>query len=234
MKVLYIGNDSRTLEIATLALRLRWPSVVIADASTAAEGLEQLAAEIPDITLLRPDVVDMRLSQVLDEVRRFTNVPLIVFGTEDTDIEAITALEKGADDYIRLPRPLTELVARIWALIRRSGSRTTALEESPMGSGSLFINPGTYEAFLGNQHIKLTTTEFKLLHLLLKNRSTVVTHETFGRFIWGDEAVTSDLSKKYVQRLRRKLGDDAQNPSWIASVRGVGYRFVGPPDTRSH
>jgi len=76
--------------------------------------------------------------------------------------------------------------------------------------------------------VVLTSTEFRLLHLLVKNRGTVVAHQTLERALWGGYMDSSKLVKKYVQRLRRKLGDHAREPVWIASVHGVGYRFIGP------
>jgi DNA-binding response OmpR family regulator len=101
--------------------------------------------------------------------------------------------------------------------------------EGPLSSGKLFINPATYEVYLGEERVTLTSTEFRLLHLLVKNRGMVVAHQTLERALWGEDVDSSRLVKKYVQRLRRKLGDDAREPQWIASVHGVGYRFIGPP-----
>ena len=77
----------------------------------------------------------------------------------------------------------------------------------------------------------LTFTEFRPLHLLLRNRGIVVSHETLGRTLWGDEVYSSGLVKKYVQRLRRKLGDTAQEPCWIVSIHGTGYRFISPSES---
>jgi DNA-binding response OmpR family regulator len=92
----------------------------------------------------------------------------------------------------------------------------------------LLVNPATYEAFLGGERLTLTTTEFRLLYLLLKNWGIVVSRATLERTVWGEQVDSYGLVKKYVQRLRHKLGDDAREPFWIASVHGVGYRFIGP------
>ncbi len=114
--------------------------------------------------------------------------------------------------------------------MRRTGARARREEERPLRSGQLLVNPTTYEVFLGDRRVALTSTEFRLLHLLLKNRGIVVSHETLGRTLWGEEVDSSELVKKYVQRLRRKLGDTAQQPRWIVSIHGTGYRFVGPTE----
>ncbi len=229
MKAVYIGVDVRTSEIATLAVHLRWPDVTLQIATSAGEGMELIERELPDVVLLHPDFTDMTLGKAIQEIRRFSNVPMLVLGREGDEMEVVTSLESGADDYVRLPCDLTEIMVRIWALLRRMGIRPSHESEGPIVSGRLFINPATYEVFLADQRVTLTSTEFRLLHLLVKNRGTVVAHQTLERALWGEHVDSSRLVKKFVQRLRRKLADDAREPSWIASVHGVGYRFIGPP-----
>jgi two-component system KDP operon response regulator KdpE len=228
MKAVFIGANARTAEIATLSVHLRWPDVTPMIATTAARGLELVEQESPDVVLIHPDFTDLTLTKIIQGLRCFSNVPLLVLGHQGDEMEVVSALETGADDYVRLPCDLTEMMTRIWALLRRVGIRPSHESESPLLSGSLFINPATYEVFLGGQRITLTSTEFRLLHLLVRNRGTVVAHQTLERALWGDQIDSSGLVKKYVQRLRRKLSDDAREPRWIASVHGVGYRFIGP------
>jgi DNA-binding response OmpR family regulator len=95
-------------------------------------------------------------------------------------------------------------------------------------SGRLLVNPATYEAFLGREQLALTTTEFRLLYLLVKNWGIVVARQTLERTLWGEQTDSYGLVKRYVQRLRHKLGDDAHEPRWVASIHGVGYQFIGP------
>jgi DNA-binding response OmpR family regulator len=227
MKAVYIGVDTRTAEVATLAVHLRWPDVTPLFAATASEGLELVERELPDVVLLHPDFNDLTLGRTIQELRRFTNVPLLVLGHRGDEMEVVTSLELGADDYVRLPCDLTEIMVRIWALLRRVGIRPTHESEGPLSSGRLFINPATYEVFLGEQRVTLTSTEFRLLHLLVKNWGMVVAHQMLERALWGEHVDSSRLVKKYVQRLRRKLGDDARGPVWIASVHGVGTGSLG-------
>jgi DNA-binding response OmpR family regulator len=232
MKVVYVGRDVRTLEIATLAVHLRWPDVTPVIATSAGKGLEVIEREMPDVVLLHPDFNDLTLGKAIQELRRFSSVPLLVMGREGDEMEVVTSLELGADDYVRLPCDLTEIMVRIWALLRRVGIRPAHESEGPLSSGRLFINPATYEVFLGERRVTLTSTEFRLLHLLVKNRGTVVAHQTLEGALWGEQVDSSRVAKKYVQRLRRKLGDDAREPKWIASVYGIGYQFIGPPLNR--
>jgi DNA-binding response OmpR family regulator len=211
-----------------LSIRLRWPDATLFYAATGAEGLELVEREWPDLVLLHPDFADMSLTTVIHDLRGFSNVPLLVLGLQGDEMEVISSLEVGADDYVKLPCDLTELTTRIWALLRRSGGATSYESERPTVSGRLLINPASYEAYLGGQRLALTTTEFRLLHLLVKNWGIVVSRQTLERTLWRDQTDSYDLVKKYVQRLRQKLGDDAREPFWIASVHGVGYRFIGP------
>jgi len=228
MKVVFIGTDPRTSEMALMSVRLRWPDSTPGVAGTATEGLEMVERMSPDVVILHPDFTDMSLSKAINELRGFSNVPLIVLGSQGDEMEVVTALETGADDYVRLPCDLTEMTTRVWALLRRVGYTKSHDLESPLRSGRLLVNPATYEVFLEGHRVMLTSTEFRLLYLLVRNRGTVVSHQAVERALWGDQTDSSGLVKKYVQRLRRKLLDDSREPRWIASVHGVGYRFIGP------
>ena len=173
----------------------------------------------------------MTLTKVLQELRRFSNVQLLVLGHQPDEMEVVTSLETGADDYVRLPCELTELMVRIWVLLRRAGLKLNLEGERPLASGRMFINPATFEVFLDQQRITLTSIEFRLLHLLVKNKGHVVARRTLEQTLWGDDVDSYGLVKKYVQRLRKKIGDNAKDPVWIASIHGVGYRFIGPDTT---
>jgi two-component system KDP operon response regulator KdpE len=228
MKVVFVGADARTAEMALMSVRLRWPDSTSSIATAGRDGLELVERVAPDVVILHPNFTDISLAKTIQELRGFTNVPLIVLGTQGDEMEVVTALETGADDYVRLPCDLTEMTTRVWALLRRVGFSKTHDQESPLLSGRLLINPATYEVFLGDERLMLTSTEFRLLYLLVRSRGTVVSHQAVERALWGDQMDSSGLVKKYVQRLRRKLRDDSREPRWIASVHGVGYRFIGP------
>ena len=197
-------------------------------ATTAAVGLEMVELESPDVVLIHPGFTDMTLGNTIQELRRFTNVPLLVLGLEGDAMEVVISLESGADDYLRPPFDLTGIMLRIWALLRRVGLRSSTDSDGPMSSGGLSINPATYEVFLSERRLMMSSTEFRLLYLLVKNWGTVVAYRTLeGALRGGRDVDGSNLVKKYVQRLRQKLGDDSKEPTWIVNVHGVGYQFVG-------
>ena len=235
MKVVIIGANPRTVDIAKVSVRLRWPDTSIQSCSTARKGLDLVEQEWPNMVIVHPDFEDSTLSELIQELRGFSNVPLLVLGSEGDEMEAVPSLELGADDYVRLPCDFTELTTRLWALMRRAGNAANYESENPLTSGNLMVNPSTYEAFLSGRRLSLTTTEFRMLFLLIKNWGIVVSRQSLERTLWGERVDSYGLVKKYVQRLRQKLGDDAREPFWIANVHGVGYRFIGPtPKTQEN
>jgi two-component system, OmpR family, KDP operon response regulator KdpE len=229
MKAVYIGNGRQIADVVNLALRLRWPETMLLIATTAREGLEMVEWESPDVVLLQPDFADLTLGEAIQGIRRFTDVVLLVLGQDEDGMEAVTSLEMGADAYVRRPCDVTEIMMRVQVLLRRIGSQILPESEGLMRCGDLCINPAAYEVFLGERRVTLTSTEVRLLHVLIKNRGTVVSCEKLERALWGDQEDNGRLVKKYVQRLRRKLGDDSRDPLWVAGVPRVGYRFIGPP-----
>lgn len=234
MKVLFFCRDNTRVEQLVLGLRLRWPDLRPLAASSGADGLQLIEQESPEVIMLCDEMPDMGIWAAIKEVRRFSDVPLVVAveSRSESDMEIVKAIELGADDYIRLPCNLMVIMARVVALVRRVGRAEQRNSEGLIRCGELLINPATFEVFLGNKRLVLTPTEFKLLHLLAKNRHMTLSQEFIQRVIWADEAEASNVLKKYVQRLRRKLGDDARDPIWIKTVHGVGYRF-NIPTTRT-
>ncbi len=233
MRAAFVGADRRIADLATLAIHLRWPEVTPIVVTSVAEAQDMIVRESLDVVLLHPDLTDRTLVEFIPDMRELTHVPLLVLADQGDETEVVTALEAGADDYVRLPCDLTEIMIRIWALVRRAELQTPLQSpsdevEGPLCSGPLSLNPATYEVSLANQRLPLTTTEFRVLHFLMKNRGAVVAHKTMERALWSGRMNSAKIAKKYVQRLRGKLDDDPRKPHWIASVHGVGYRFIGP------
>lgn len=228
-KVVFIGEDSQMLRVLTLSVHLRWPDVSPVQAADAEEGMELVGRVSPDMIVVGTRHPDLAPPAVVEELRSFSGAPIVVLSREDDEIEAVTSLELGADDYIRFPCGMMEIMARMWASLRRVGSVVSHSENGrPINSGDLLLNPATYEAFMGKRKVALTVTEFRMLHLLAKNRGTVVSHQCMEEKLWGERTFNPQVAKKYIQRLRYKLGDSATEPNWIANVHGVGYRFIGP------
>ncbi len=229
MRPAFVGGDSRIADLVTFAIHLRWPEVNPIVLTSAAEALGVISRETLDVVLLHSDIDDSTLAEFIRNMRGLTHAPLLVLSDQKDETDVVTALELGADDYVRLPCDLTEIMIRIWALVRRAGLSTSSEKgEGPIRSGPLSLDPTTSEVALADKPLPLTTTEFRLLHFLMKNRGAVVDHQNMERALWSRRMDSSNLAQKYVQRLRGKLDDDPREPHWITSVHGVGYRFIGP------
>ena len=227
MQVVFIGADARIAVMSAQSCGMAWPASTLSVTTTATDGLKLVEQVAPDLVLLHPDFSDMSLSAAITGLRRFSNIPVLVLGQSGDEMELVTALELGADEYVRLPCPMAELIARLQALLRRTGIGMPPKSEGLFFSGPLLINPATYEVFLNGQPLALTFTEFQLLHLLARNRGRAVSRQHLEQAIWGEAINGSGLLNTYIRRLRQKLGDPAREPSWIASVQGIGYRFIG-------
>ena len=238
MKIVCLCAEPVTVEHVQLAVQLRWPDAQVLVADDIETGLGLLESEAPDIVFLQYGEHQGSLSSLpgaIREIRRFSEVPLIALERPGYagNMEEVRALEAGADDYLREGAGIIDLVARIVALMRRVWRQQTSSDGQVLTCGPLLLNPATYEVFLENKRLMLTSTEFRLLHLLVRNKGAVVTHRMIELSVWGDQVDRSAICKKYIQRLRRKLGDTSEGGPWIATVHGVGYRVVSVSDPNS-
>jgi len=166
---------------------------------------------------------------VLREIRRFSQVPVIMLTVRGEDTDVARGLELGADDYVTKPFSHIELMARVQAVLRRvQGLPVT--EERPFVSGKLSVDFASNEVRIDGKLVKLTSTESKLLYYLIKNEGRLLSHENLLRKIWGETyADAKDLLRVHIQHLRQKLGDSVELPSIIVTEHGMGYKFVPPP-----
>ena len=191
MKVLFFSQDSARVEQLVLALRLRWPNLRPLVAAKGDVGLQVIEQDEPDLALLCDDIADMDIWQAIREIRRFSDIPIIVASESEEEMEVVKAFELGADEFIKLPCNLMILVARIVALVRRVGLSKQKSDEGPIFCGNLIIDPATYEVFLDEDRLMLTPTEFKLLYLLAKNRHMTLSQEFIQRIIFQNQFLES-------------------------------------------
>ena len=178
IKVLIIGADPQAAEVAGLNIGRRWADAESWVRTTAAEGLELVEQTSPDVVLLYAGLPDMALAEAIRGLRSISNGLLLVLGHQEGETEVVTALQFGADDYVKLPCGTTELMARISCLLRRAGSIVCQQEEELLLSSSMVLNPATYEVVMGDRRVMLTSTEFRLLNRLLSNSFTAAFHNS--------------------------------------------------------
>jgi len=232
LKVLIIEDDPNALETISLAFEIRWPGTAILPAADGRSGLRLVRTEYPDVVILDLGLPDIDGMEVLKEIRSFSDVPILIVTARGEQTSKLRGLELGSDDYIVKPFDPLELLTRVKAILRRASGSGLRPVEKPFACGDLTINFASREVTLKGQPLKLTPTEYDLLCHLATNEGRVLSHRTLLEKVWGAEYVDSpDFVKKYVYRLRQKIGDDPQNPTMILSERGVGYRLVHPTET---
>ena len=171
---------------------------------------------------------DMSGLEVLQSLRGFSNVPVMMLTVRDQDVEIARFLEQGADDYVVKPFSHVELMGRIQALFRRAHQRTRS-SSRPLQAGDFLMAFGAAEVYKAGVPIRLTRTELGLLEHLVRNATRVVTYESLASTIFQvDEPIDTDnrLIKVHVGHLRSKLGDPVENPQYIANVYGIGFKFL--------
>jgi two-component system KDP operon response regulator KdpE len=229
MKVLVINGSREETRNIHFSLQLRWPECIILAALEGSKAVSLIETESPDLVILDFNSSDIDGLDIVEKIRSFCDVPIIVITIKDNEMSGVSCLELGADEFITKPYNPIELLAKVVALLRRAGSLGIKRPQEPLSIGNLMVNFTTREVFCSGNRIKLTPIEYNLLSYLVRNEGKVLTHAALMERIWGQDYI-DDLSfiKKYIYRLRSKLHDDAQNPKMIINERGVGYRFVRP------
>ena len=229
MKVLVIEDDPGIIEVVSLCFQLRWSGTSLVEAATGTKGVELVETESPDVVILDIGLPDIDGYQVLREIRRFSDVPVIMLTVRGEDTSVARGLELGADDYITKPFSHIELIARVQAVLRRAQGLSVTDEERPFTSDKLSIDFARNEVLLDGKPVKLTSTERKLLYHLTRNAGRILSHESLLAKVWGETYIDArDLLRVHIQHLRQKLGDNAESPSIIVTEHGMGYKFVRP------
>ena len=225
MKVLVIEDNREIIEAISLAFQLRWEEAAVIPAEQGRKGLEMVETESPDVVILDIGLPDMGGFEVLREIRRFSDVPVIILTVRAEELDKVKGLELGADDYVTKPFGHMELISRVKAVLRRTRLLEPVESQPPFVNGNLTIDSAAHEVRLRGEIIKLTSTEYRLLTLLAKNVGRVVTYRKLLQEVWGEDYTDEiDYLRIYVLRLRKKLEDEASQ--MILTESGVGYKLA--------
>jgi two-component system, OmpR family, response regulator RegX3 len=198
-------------------------------ARTAAEGVSLAGDLDPDLVLLDVMLPDGSGYDVCREVRRSSEVPIIMLTARGEETDRIVGLEVGADDYVVKPFSARELVARIRAVLRRARPTETPEVDQPLEVGDVLLDQARHGVTQAGRPVELTRKEFEVLRLLMRNAGAVVSREQLIEDVWDvnwfGPTKTLDV---HVSALRKKLGDDPAAPRYVHTVRGVGFRFAAP------
>ncbi len=198
----------------------------VSTASRGEEGLTLAAAREPDIVILDLGLPDIDGIEVTRRLREWTQCPILILSVRDSERDKVAALDQGADDYLTKPFGIEELLARVRVALRHSSSRQGA-QSKLVKAGDLSIDLAWHLVKRGEEEIKLTGTEYKLLAYLAANHGRVLTHQSILTHVWGPaDADHTEYLRVYMRQLRKKLEADPEQPQYILTEPGIGYRFI--------
>src|SRR6476646_7468183 len=228
-KILVVDDEKPIADILKFNLEKEGFEIVMAHDGD--EAIEKANEEQPDMVLLDIMLPGKDGLEVCREIRKSSEMPIIMLTAKDSEIDKVLGLELGADDYVTKPFSTRELLARVKANLRRhqQGGSAEKEENTEMVIGPIVINPNAYSVTKREENIELTHREFELLHYLAKHLGQVMTREHLLQTVWGydyfGDVRTVDVT---VRRLREKVEDTPSRPAWSITRRGVGYYLRNP------
>ena len=226
-KILIVDDEQ---EIADLvALYLENENFQVFKFYSAKDALRCIDNETLDMAILDVMLPDMNGFEICRKIREKYNYPVIMLTAKGEEVDKVTGLTLGADDYITKPFLPLELVARVKAQLRRYKRYNTGKEESSdvLIHSGLVINVKNHECTLNEKPLSLTPTEFSILRILVEKKGNVVGSEELFHEIWGDEYFNKNNNTitVHIRHLREKMGDSFENPKYIKTVWGCGYKI---------
>jgi len=225
--IMVVEDEEAFIEALVVGLQREGFGVEVA--RDGAEALSNFDSINPDIVLLDVMLPKVSGTDVCREIRKKSQIPIIMVSAKGTEIDTVVGLEVGADDYIVKPYRLRELVARMRAVMRRSTLTQTEIDDVGFGAirvGDVSIDPERHVVTIRDEVAKLPLKEFELLYVLMANAGKVMTRENLIDRVWGSDyfgdTKTLDV---HIKRLRSKVESDPANPVNIVTIRGLGYKY---------
>ncbi len=225
MRILIVDDDRPSLKMTAFLLREEGYTVFTAD--NGIDALRMIDEKTPDLLVLDVMMPGMDGWEVTRQLRRSTNLPIIILSAKGETSDRVFGLDLGADDYLAKPFEPSELLARVRSVLRRAEAFTFGEPQSQLVVEGFHLDPvNNTVAFSGGRIIELTPIEFRLLHCLMRNNGRVLTHEQLLSTVWGyDYEGYSNQVAVYIRRLRSKLEPNPDDPRYILTARGLGYKF---------
>lgn len=224
-QLLVVEDDAAIRSALSRALTERGHAV--SSAPTAMQALRVVLDCPPDLVILDLGLPDLDGFEVLRMLRAISTIPVVIATARDDEAEIIRALDAGADDYVVKPFGFGQIEARVRAVLRRAGEEDK--QSDAVVVGGLRLDGVAHEAMLDDKHLELSRREFDLLFYLARHAGQVVTKRDLLTHVWrmpyGGADKTVDV---HVSWLRRKLGENAQHPRYLHTIRGVGIKLTAP------
>jgi len=230
VKLLIIEDSTEIVDIVAQTIDLRWPEASLLSTGLGQTGVELAEKELPDLIILDLGLPDLSGFEVLRQVRRFSDVPVVILTVRGDEMDMIRGLELGADDYIVKPFSPGEFLARLKAALRRRQMPevTTGVGEKPFIRGTLRIDSHTRQVVIGSKLIKLSPSEYDLLHELVTNEGRVLSKQMLLEKVWGPEYIgDTERVEVYIKRLKESLDKEPGHPIQILDEGGIGYKIIG-------
>lgn len=222
--ILVIDDEPQILRALKTILGSKQFRVITA--SRGEEGLTLTATQKPDLIILDLSLPDLSGMEVCSRIREWSQVPIIILSVRDRESDKVQALDRGADDYLTKPFGIEELLARIRVALRHS-NHTGSSQQSIINAGPLEIDLAKHIVTRSGTEIKLTATEFKVLAYLAAHADRVLTHQAILNHVWDiTDTDRVEYLRVYIGQLRKKLETNPEEPEFIITESGVGYRFI--------
>jgi DNA-binding response OmpR family regulator len=240
--ILVVDDDAKIVRLVRTYLERDGFTVITAsDGRSALQAIEREAPALVVLDLMLPELDGRAVIRAVRREDASPSIPILVLSARGSTIERIAGLEDGADDYLAKPFSPSELVVRIKAILRRAGPNPAAADRAAPSAadtlrhGNLSVDRDRHEVLAAGRPVALTAVEFRLLTALLEADGRVLSRDQLLDAVYGDDQadVLDRTIDVHVRRLRDKLGDDPERPSYVATVRGVGYRAAPVRGARS-
>lgn len=228
LKIL-IAEDARDVaEVVAFGARMTWPGCEITVAGSGEEALQHFVTAPADLVVLDISMPSPNGLEVCQRIRAVSRVPILMLTARDALLDKVRAFDLGADDYVTKPFDPLELFARLRSLLRRA-SESSVQSATTFAIDSFTLDYAAEQISVNGDIVPLTSTEYRLLETLVRHAGTVMSHQTLLEQVWGPEYKgDTHYLKGVVRRLRQKIGDDAENPHYIKTAWGTGYKFIAP------
>ncbi|MFW0797263.1 response regulator [Gordonia sp. CPCC 205515] len=223
--VLVVDDEPQLLRALRINLNAR--GFIVTTAATGAEALSAAARTNPHVVVLDLGLPDIDGLTVLEGLRGWTNVPVIVLSARTDAADKVAALDAGADDYVTKPFGMEEFLARLRAAVRRGAASADVSEVPVVDAGTFVVDLSAKSVTRDGAAVHLTPTEWGILEILVRNEGKLVGQKEILHAVWGPTYVTqTNYLRVYLASLRRKLEDDPTHPQHLLTEAGMGYRFV--------
>jgi two-component system, OmpR family, KDP operon response regulator KdpE len=222
--ILVIDDEPQILRALKTILSSKRFRVIAANRGE--EGLSLAATQNPDLIILDLSLPDISGMEICSRIREWSQVPIIILSVRDLESDKVLALDRGADDYLTKPFGIEELLARIRVALRHS-NQSTGSQQSIITAGPIEIDLVKHIVTRSGVEIKLTATEFKVLAYLAAHADRVLTHQTILSHVWDfSDSDRVEYLRVYIGQIRKKLEANPEEPEYIITESGVGYRFL--------